>query len=319
MNKLISRFEQLQFKTIFKQILFKFIFFRTLASALNNGFSTTGLELTNLSIELNTLRWLKRKFKKELNNICNKVDEEFNSNITFHTAQKNKVWILWLQGELNAPQIVKNCISSIKKNMPEYDVVVLDSENLSNYINLPDYIEEKFKNGTISAAHYSDLVRLELLTNHGGIWIDSTVFMTDKLPSYITESDLFLFQILKPGLAGHAVAISSWFMVANKPSKILLFTKNLLYLYWSRYNFLSDYFLFHYGIQLAIDIYPTEWTTVPPVDSATPHILQTKLFEPYSEKIFNAIIQQSSVHKLTYKFNKNDLQLKGTFFTHLFS
>lgn len=66
MNRLISRLKQLQFGTIFKQILFKCIFFRTIASALNNDFSTTGLELTNLSIELNTLRWLNRKFKKSL-------------------------------------------------------------------------------------------------------------------------------------------------------------------------------------------------------------------------------------------------------------
>lgn len=319
MNRLVSRLKQLQFGTLFKQVLFKFVFFRTLIASLNNGFSTTGLELTNLNIELNTLRWLNKKFKKDISDLCNKVDEEFNSNNTFRTTDKNKVWVLWLQGESNAPQIVKNCISSIKNNMPEYDVVVLDSENLSNYINLPDYIEEKFKKGILSAAHYSDLIRLELLTNHGGVWIDSTVFLTGKLPSFITKSDLFLFQILKPGLAGHALSISSWFMVANAQSKILLFTKNLLYLYWSRYNFLADYFLFHHGIQLAIDIYPTEWAAVPPVDSATPHILQTKLFEPYSEKIFNAITQQSSVHKLTYKFSKNNLQLKETFFNHLFS
>ena len=66
MNRLVSRLKQLQFGTLFKQVLFKFVFFRTLIASLNNGFSTTGLELTNLNIELNTLRWLNKKFKKTL-------------------------------------------------------------------------------------------------------------------------------------------------------------------------------------------------------------------------------------------------------------
>ena len=106
MNRLVSRLKQLQFGTLFKQVLFKFVFFRTLIASLNNGFSTTGLELTNLNIELNTLRWLNKKFKKDISDLCNKVDEEFNSNNTFRTTDKNKVWVLWLQGESNAPQIV---------------------------------------------------------------------------------------------------------------------------------------------------------------------------------------------------------------------
>ena len=39
-------------------------------------------------------------------------------------------------------------------------------------------MEEKKKKGIISRTHYSDLLRLEILGNYGGIWLDSTFFCT---------------------------------------------------------------------------------------------------------------------------------------------
>lgn len=54
----------------------------------------------------------------------------------------NKVWIFWRQGYENAPQLIKACYDSVKRNLTNRDIVFLSEENLHKYITLPDYIEE---------------------------------------------------------------------------------------------------------------------------------------------------------------------------------
>lgn len=46
--------------------------------------------------------------------------------------------------------------------------------------------------GIITNTHFSDLLRIELLINHGGLWLDATTYLTGTLPNYISEND-FLF------------------------------------------------------------------------------------------------------------------------------
>lgn len=86
-------------------------------------------------------------------------------NVTFQeTSDKysNKIWQLWLQGEENMPAIVKKCHETVKKYHND-DVVLLTKDNLKNYIQLPNYIEEKYARGIITHVNYSDMVRLMLL------------------------------------------------------------------------------------------------------------------------------------------------------------
>jgi len=42
-------------------------------------------------------------------------------------------------------------------------------------------------------AHFSDLLRLNLLKNHGGVWMDATVYMTNFIPKHIINHDFFVF------------------------------------------------------------------------------------------------------------------------------
>ena len=89
---------------------------------------------------------------------------------------RGRVWVCWWQGIDNAPAIVKKCVESIQKNVHNHKVTIITEDNYKNYVEFPDWIEEKKKKGIISRTHYSDLLRLELLAKYGGIWLDSTFF-----------------------------------------------------------------------------------------------------------------------------------------------
>ena len=161
----------------------------------------------------------------------------------------------------------------------------------------------------------TDLLRLELLLKYGGTWIDATVFCTNSnIPEYMLDSELFLFQCLKPGRDGHSTVISNWFITAKSNNRILYATRELLYIYWKENNNLYDYFIFHIFFEMAIEKYQDEWKKVVPVSNSTPHILLLCLFEKYDDEMWNAITKQSVFNKLTYKFSEKEIKQENTYY-----
>ncbi len=61
-----------------------------------------------------------------------------------------KVWLCWWQGIDNAPALVQRCVESIQRNVKEHDVIILTDENYRRYVDIPDWIVEKYHNGIIS-------------------------------------------------------------------------------------------------------------------------------------------------------------------------
>ena len=100
----------------------------------------------------------------------------------------NIIWVCWFQGEDQAPALVQKCIWNLKQfNQDEYTIKIVTLDNYKDFIDLPSYIEEKFKKGIISYTQLSDILRFTLLATHGGIWIDSTYLTLSSLPKYVTN------------------------------------------------------------------------------------------------------------------------------------
>lgn len=289
-------------------------FFTAVGELFLLGKDKKGLEILRLSAQYKIKKNLEKKYRKEINYFQNKYVD------TFEHIKSNKVWVCWFQGIENAPTIVKKCYKSLKENLTDRDIVLITADNLSQYVEFPKYILDKWKDGQISNTHMTDLLRLELLIKYGGMWIDSTVFCTSKrnqIPDYFFDSDLFLYQILKPGRDGQAQPISSWLISAKTNNKILMMTKYLCYEYWKKNNDMIDYFLFHDFMMIALEHNENEWKKIIPRDSSTPHMLLLRLFDEYNENTWEAIKGQTPFHKLTYKFEKKHDELKNTYFEKL--
>lgn len=102
-------------------------------------------------------------------------------------ALEGKIWMCWWQGEENAPEIVRACIDSVRRNAGGHEVVVITDENLSEYVDIPEWVLEKVRAGVMSRTNLSDLLRLSLLAEHGGMWLDATFFCSGSLKSYQTS------------------------------------------------------------------------------------------------------------------------------------
>ncbi|MCE2196181.1 capsular polysaccharide synthesis protein [Streptococcus thermophilus] len=226
------------------------------------------------------------------------------------STKSNIVWTCWFQGEQSAPDLVRACINSIRKNMPNHRVIIITNENIRDYTDFPEYIWNKFESGNISFAHFSDLLRVELLCNHGGIWMDSTILCTQQVDfeQFIEGRPLFLFKQLDLIRKDEQEIISSsWLISSDSNNKILLLTRLLLWEYWKENNYLIDYFTFHLFLTMSARRYVKEWSEIPLYNNHTPHVMFFELEKQFDEKRWKILSSQSPFHKLNHHLDYNNL------------
>lgn len=109
------------------------------------------------------------------NRITNRIiinDGLIGSHMVYGTHQSsdipNKIWTFW-NGPMNP--VVEKCIDSWRHYNPNYEIIVMNKDNLSKYC--PVEIN-KIKFANEFDARYSDYVRITTLSKHGGIWIDAS-------------------------------------------------------------------------------------------------------------------------------------------------
>ena len=203
-------------------------------------------------------------------------------------------------------------MKSLRRNYSDYQINVVTLKNISDFVRFPQHIVAKLNAGKISPTHFSDLLRLELLINHGGIWLDSTVLSTGREQSYLHEP-LFVFKRTWMDQSAHLA--SNWFIVAEPGHPILKTTRDLLYKFWQDHDALGGggfYFVFHCMFKLAAEKYPAEWAKVPEFPNVNPHLLQFEFFAPYAPDRFEQIKRLSNFHKLTWKYSPAQLSPEKT-------
>jgi len=284
--------------SVVRQVIREHMVVSTALGAASVGVSRKGLEIVRNAMSLKLTQRFAKLSRPFFDDCREHAEREFALSAVEPT---DVVWTLWLQGEEQAPDVVRACLRSAREHLSGKRVVVLTEDNWRDFVELPPWIEEKLASGAITRTHLSDLIRLELLTRFGGMWVDATVFFTGAPPAYVADSDLFLYQLLKPGLDGQSIRTSSWLMTAQAPSKILILARELLFEYWRHYDHMMDYYLIHYCLEAAIDAHPDEWARVVPASNEVPHMLLLRLGDPFDADVFAGICEQTSVHKLSYK------------------
>ena len=210
------------------------------------------------------------------------------------------IWTCWWQGEENLPPVVKRCFESIRRYCPDFELRIITADNIQNYIELPDYIMQKHKQGYIQRAHLADITRLALLEKYGGIWMDATIYLTAPLPKIITEAPFFAYH-------GHELHQGQiWFFKTAPHNAIITGLKNLLLEYWKYENEVINYFFAYTLWDLLLEnntVCAQQWAQTPLMYDDC-YDLETDFFEPYSPQKWAEIKAKTSVHKLSWKYKK---------------
>lgn len=213
------------------------------------------------------------------------------------------IWQYWHQGVDNAPQIIQKCFNSIKKHHPEYDIRILTFDTIKNYVNVPQKYYDLLEQKKIPIAIFSDVVRLYLLAQYGGLWIDSTIYLTDRIPDDILEADFFVLQ-KNPKTDNFEDKMSCFFIKANADNIWIHLIKNAIESYWAKNDYLIHYFIFEHIVSMISETTPEllqDWNKMPYYSADTCGILQNKFFNEYNLEELESIKKQTSIHKLTYK------------------
>jgi hypothetical protein len=103
--------------------------------------------------------------------------------------------MLWLQGYDAAPPLVKTCVESWERNNPDWSVRLLTESSVKEYLD-PEFCKDLFSAG-LPFSKIANIIRLELVARHGGVWADADCFCTEPLDGWIheaAESGFFAFR-----------------------------------------------------------------------------------------------------------------------------
>ena len=168
------------------------------------------------------------------------VEKNLKNYDVLNDCHSNKVWTMWLQDEI--PEIVEVCLKTIKKIYPE--TIIITEKNLQNFVEVPKHIQSKYKNKQISMPHYSDYIRCLLLEKYGGLWLDASLYMLDKVPEFITKQEFFI--LTEPTQK----AISNFFIYSKSNNYIIKAMRIFLEQYWQKERKAINYFFFHHFFML---------------------------------------------------------------------
>jgi len=153
------------------------------------------------------------------------------------TVLDKNIFLLWLQGWDQAPVLQQAVLDSWKFQNPTWTVHEITSANLRQYVSDIDYV---FDN-KIQPQAKSDIIRLSLLKNHGGVWADATLMCMQPLDSWVNQAvePAGLWMYHGHGAGMHpSIGPASWFIVSNQNGELISQWKEKCDVYW--HNVLSQ-------------------------------------------------------------------------------
>lgn len=218
-------------------------------------------------------------------------------------GEPGPIWLCWWQGEDKAPEIVRACIASVRRNAGSRKVILLTAENYLEYVSIPEWAVEKFRRGVISPTHFSDILRLSLLAEYGGIWLDASMYCTGA-PEVWSRP---LWTIKRPDYAHCSPASGNFATYAMGGSEenrwIFGLFREYLLAYWRSNNLLVDYLLLDYLMVLAQKNCPgvaSAFRGVPDNQPCCDELCKV-LGEPVDKEIWENMRAATCLFKLTWK------------------
>ena len=259
----------------------------------------------------------------------NKIEtEQINPKKTFNNEKI--IWQFWGQGWdfEKLPDVVKISYKSVEKYKKDYEIIHLDMNNINDYLEIPAYILKKVENKKMGFAHFTDIIRLALLYNYGGVWIDATILLTDYLPQEYFEMDYFMFQRddnleNKKDWEDYDDFYFSWnnemkvrvlnsIIFAKKNNEIIKTLLDMLLIFWEHNDLVPNYFFFQVLYTELIENYYKKKQCKIVSDTLT-HELIRVWFDKFSQEKLDEITKRNNVHKLTYKIDSGKRDTRGTF------
>ena len=240
------------------------------------------------------IRWLDKRYGEE-------ADKAIAGYISHCKIQEDSpIWIFWWQGEETMPPVVRSCYKSVLRNAEKHPVILITENNITEYVDIPQYIYEKIREKKMTLTHFSDILRENLLYKYGGIWMDATIYMTAPFSKEMYEYEYY-------SIKG---AFEEWewtgfFQAAGKGNVFAKAVSHLFNCYWKEHDCLISYLLIDCFLAVArkhstaIDQMIKD---LPQKDSSIFLLNDQYLDKAYDVDEMKALSNKTNLHKLSYKY-----------------
>lgn len=145
------------------------------------------------------------------------------------------IWSYWDKGLNNSPELVKKSYSSWKKYNPDYKIIFLDDNNVNEYIDTELYFNKIIVKNSYKQKK-ADLIRCILLADYGGIWIDSSLLLTESLDWIIEKENNGQYNLISFYQEGFTKnedkpVIENWFLAVSKNNEFMKLWKDDFFYY----------------------------------------------------------------------------------------
>jgi hypothetical protein len=212
--------------------------------------------------------------------------------------------------------LVETCISSWEEANPDWQLRCLDAGSIEKFIPIRDYIDPERQ--ALTAASLSDVVRLLLLREFGGVWVDATLLCNRPI-------DEWLPRLMGGGFFGFSNPapdrpLSSWFLSADCDNHLVAAWTRRMIEYWAARRSTDDYFWLHHLFRDMCETDPDvahAWARVPKISADGPHALQagSRMLGPAAEAQA-AVDWSTPVFKLTHRLPKEGIP-SGSLLQHV--
>jgi mannosyltransferase OCH1-like enzyme len=214
-------------KKIFKSRKFEVNSFllRRLIPILNDTFNKeNNINLATYSEKSKALQIKQKKIESTL------ADIKDNSNFLHCKAFNKTIWFYWSSNIECAPSVVKRSYTSWKLKNPDFDIILLNDENLIEHLGLDFMSIFYLASVNLNRAIKADILRLYLLYKYGGTWADATTFciqpLSEWLPQTVDLSHLFIFR--NPNRKTAIRPAEVWFIYSSSGHPVIKETLNNL-------------------------------------------------------------------------------------------
>ena len=242
-------------------------------------------------------KYLEKRYAPLIKSMAEEYDESKKKPVN-----KKLIWVMWWQGEESMPEVVKICYNRLRSVAADCEIHLITQDNYNEYVNLPVHIIDKLENKKITLTHFSDILRVNLLSNYGGAWIDATVYV-EYLPRAMFEDEFYTLHA--PNLFPEFLSRGDWtpYLLSSNNSNYLLFEIMCAFFseYWKRQELLIDYLLVDFVIALAKNIVPSiELDFEKLIEDREYYCLNQRINSIFNEDI-SSVLSRSPLQKLTYK------------------
>ena len=173
-------------------------------------------------------------------------------------------------------------------------------------MHIPEVISRYIGSSIMPTAVITDYIRVSLLASYGGLWLDATILVSSPIEEYYFSKQFYTLHTPyehSPYVSNNR--IHCYVLGGEKNSPVFKYVQNAFEEYWSRFDFLINYYLIDYIIMYgywnssAIREYidGLEYT------STTLYEIYSLLDKPLDESRIMRLLQENKFSKLSWKGN----------------